>query len=314
MKRKISVIIPAYNEERNVGLIYLKLKSVLDRQSLFYEIIFVDDGSTDLTYKELKKIRNQDNAVKIIKFRRNFGQTAAISAGFDYSQGEVVVVLDADLQNDPADIPKLLTKLKEGYDVVSGWRKNRKDDFLSRRLPSQIANYLISRISGIKLHDYGCSLKVYRKEILKDIKLYGEMHRYIPAIAASVGAKVGEVEVKHYRRKYGKSKYGLGRTFRVVLDLLVIKYILSYQVRPIQLFGKIGLIVSSLGSFIFGILVFERLFENQPLSSRPLFTISIFMVLVGMQFITIGLMAEVVVMSNIESQNKKTYFIKEKLF
>lgn len=313
MKSKIylSIVIPAFNEERNLLPLYDRLKPVLNKAVLMYEIIFIDDGSTDSTFLILGKIARRDKTVKVISFRKNFGQTAAMSAGFDNARGDIIVTLDADLQNDPQDIPRLLSEIRRGYDVVSGWRKSRKDDFLTRRIPSQIANFLISKISGVELHDYGCTLKAYRKDVLKEIRLYGEMHRFIPAIAASVGARIGEVEVSHHRRKYGKSKYGIDRTLKVILDLLVVKFILSYQIRPIQLFGKIGFITTVGGFGLFTILVLDRFFGHQPLSTRPLFTVSIFLIMVGIQFITLGLLAEIMVRGYFESQGKKTYYIRK---
>ncbi|OGM18707.1 glycosyl transferase [Candidatus Woesebacteria bacterium RIFCSPHIGHO2_01_FULL_38_10] len=308
---QISIIVPAYNEEENIKLLYKKIKKVFVSYRYNYEVIVVDDGSEDDTLRILKEIKRNNKELRVISFRRNFGQTAAFAAGFDYAKGDFILTLDADLQNDTRDIPKLLERLKEGYDVVSGWRKIRKDNFWTKVLPSKIANWLISRISGVNLHDYGCSLKAYRKEILRDIKLYGEMHRFIPAIAASVGARIAEIEVSHHERKHGSSKYGLDRTMKVILDLLVVKFILSYQFRPIQLFGKIGFMITSLGSSIFVVLVLERFFGHQPLSSKPLFMISIFLILVGIQFVTIGLLAEIMVRIYYEARNRPPYYIKE---
>ena len=309
--KSISLVIPAFNEEKNILHLYNLLRKVIEKNKYYYEIIFVDDGSTDNTLRVLKSIHKKDKKVKIISFRKNFGQTAALSSGFDYARKSIVITLDADLQNDPRDIPTLLREIDKGYDVVSGWRVNRKDDFLTRNFPSYFANWLISKISGIKLHDYGCTLKAYKKDILEDIKLYGEMHRFIPAIAASVGARVGEVEISHHRRRYGKSKYGIDRTLRVILDLLVIKFILSYQFRPIQLFGKLGFAIIAFGSLIFIWLVYGRFFLAQPLSTRPLLVVSIFFILVGIQFIIFGLLAEIMVRIYFESQKKPTYFIKK---
>src|SRR3989344_5233824 len=282
--KSISLVIPVFTEEKNILPLYNLLRKVIEKNKYYYEIIFVDDGSTDNTLRDLKSIHKKDKKVKIISFRKNFGQTAALYSGFDYARKSIVITLDADLQNDPRDIPTLLREIDKGYDVVSGWRVNRKDYFLTRNFPSYFANWLISKISGIKLHDYGCTLKAYKKDILEDIKLYGEMHRFIPAIAASVGARVGEVEISHHRRRYGKSKYGIDRTLRVILDLLVIKFIW---------------------------LVYGRFFLAQPLSTRPLLVVSIFFILVGIQFIIFGLLAEIMVRIYFESQKKPTYFIKK---
>jgi glycosyltransferase involved in cell wall biosynthesis len=303
----ISVIVPVFNEEANIKPLFKELRKVMEKMGKDYEIIFIDDGSMDDSLKILKTLRS----VRIIVFRKNFGQTAAIAAGMDNAKGKVIVALDADLQNDPKDIPRLISEMRKGYDIVSGWRKDRKDNLLMRRIPSFVANWLISKISGLKLHDYGCTLKVYKKEVVKDIMLYGEMHRFIPAIAASVGYKVGEIEVSHNPRLYGTTKYGIGRTFRVILDLITVKFLLSYQTRPLHLFGGIGFLISGVGSIITVWLVYERITLLKPLSSRPLFMVAIFMILVGIQFITIGLLAEFLTRIYFESQDKPTYAIKE---
>jgi glycosyltransferase involved in cell wall biosynthesis len=303
----ISVIVPVFNEEANIKPLFKELRKVMEKMGKDYEIIFIDDGSMDDSLKILKTLRS----VRIIVFRKNFGQTAAIAAGMDNAKGKVIVALDADLQNDPKDIPRLISEMRKGYDIVSGWRKDRKDNLLMRRIPSFVANWLISKISGLKLHDYGCTLKVYKKEVVKDIMLYGEMHRFIPAIAASVGYKVGEIEVSHNPRMYGTTKYGIGRTFRVILDLITVKFLLSYQTRPLHLFGGIGFLISGVGSIITVWLVYERITLLKPLSSRPLFMVAIFMILVGIQFITIGLLAEFLTRIYFESQDKPTYAIKE---
>jgi len=310
-KTQLSVVIPVYNEEKNLEKLYVKLQQVLRSITNNHEIIFVDDGSDDNSLGVLKKIHKKDQKIKVISFRRNFGQTAAMSAGFDHALGKTIITMDADLQNDPKDIPKLLIKIGPNCDVVSGWRRKRKDDFVTRKIPSIVANFLISTISGVKLHDYGCSLKAYKKEILEDIKLYGEMHRFIPVMAAGVGARIGEVEVLHHKRKYGKSKYGLDRILRVILDLMLIKFFVSYQKSPIQLFGKIGIYFSMIGVAVFSMLIFERLFFGQPLSTRPLFLTSIFMTLIGFQFITFGVLAEILIRIYYEGQGKKTYIIEK---
>ena len=311
--KDLSVVIPSFDEEENIKLLYPKLKSVLEGLKKNYEIIFVDDGSTDETYDFLRKICKDDENVKALVFRRNFGQSAAISAGFDYARGDVIITLDADLQNDPEDIPRLLEKMNQGFDVVSGWRVNRKDPFLRRRLPSHISNWLISLLTGVKLHDYGCSLKAYKKEIAKEIKLYGEMHRFIPALASWVGASICEAKVRHHPRKYGKSKYDLSRINRGFLDLLTVKFLLSFVTSPIQIFGKFGLISIFLG-FICGIiLIVMKFIYRVDMTGNPFLYLSILFLLIGGQFISIGLLGEIISRTYHESQNKSIYFVKEVL-
>jgi glycosyltransferase involved in cell wall biosynthesis len=310
---EISVVVPVYNEEENVEALHGKLKTALNALGLSYEVIYVDDGSRDRSFELLKALAGDDRQTKLIRFRRNFGQTAAMAAGMQYASGQVIIPLDADLQNDPADIPHLLAKIKEGYDVVSGWRKNRKDNAL-RRIPSRLANGLISRVTGVVLHDYGCSLKAYRAEVMKNVALYGEMHRFIPAYAAMVGARVTEIPVNHHPRAAGKSKYGIGRVFRVVLDLLVVKFLGGYGSKPIYFFGGAGL-----WSFGFGVLcwleaVLERLLGGAGavhINRNPLFYVGILLFLVGMQFIMMGLLAEVGMRTYHESQGKTPYVIAE---
>ena len=311
--KDLSVIIPVFNEEKNVKLLYAKLKSVLDTLAKKYEIIFVDDGSTDGTSYLLHQICQKDKDVKVIIFRRNFGQSAAISAGFDYARGDIIVTLDADLQNDPEDIPHLLEKVNEGFDVVSGWRIKRKDPLLTRRLPSYISNWLISLLTGVKLHDHGCTLKAYKKEVAKEIKLYGEMHRFIPALASWVGASICEVEVGHSPRRYGKSKYGVSRIGKGFLDLLTVKFLLSFSTRPIQIFGKFGLISILLG-FICGIvLIVMKVASRVNMTGNPFLYLSILFFLIGGQFLSIGLLGEIISRTYHESQNKPIYFIREVL-
>ncbi|RTZ61357.1 MAG: glycosyltransferase, partial [Gammaproteobacteria bacterium] len=239
--KTISVVIPVYNEEENLKPLYGELKEVLKSLPYEYEIIFVDDGSTDGSYEILKKLALEDKKVKVIRFRRNYGQTAAMYAGFQYAQGDVIITMDGDLQNDPHDIPKLLEKINEGYDIVSGWRKNRKDPFLTRILPSKIANWIISKVTGVHLHDYGCTLKAYRKEVAKNFRLYGDMHRFLPAVAKSFGAKITEIVVNHRPRIHGRSKYGIGRTVRVILDIFLVKFLNDYLNKPMYVFGSTGL-------------------------------------------------------------------------
>lgn len=306
-----SIVIPLLNEAENVKLLYANLVPVLDEIDQTSEVLFVDDGSTDGTYLLLKEIQRQDPRVRLIRLRRNFGQTAAFSAGFDQSKGKVIVTMDGDLQNDAADIPKLLAKIGEGYDVVSGWRVNRQDKFLSRRLPSIMANALISRVTGVKLHDYGCSLKAYRSEVVKNIKLYGELHRFIPALAKWVGIQVAEVPVNHHARKFGRSKYGINRTVKVILDLITVKFLLDYATRPIQIFGLMGLICFGAGSILSLILTIQRLAFDQPLTDRPILLLAILLIMLGVQLIIMGLLGELVVRTYHEAQGKPIYLIRE---
>ncbi|NQT66388.1 MAG: glycosyltransferase family 2 protein [Actinobacteria bacterium] len=307
----LSIVIPIYNERESIEKLYKKLDEALSRINLKYEVLLIDDGSVDDTFNELLKVHRRNKLFKIIRFRKNFGQTSAISAGFSYAEGEVVVTLDADLQNDPRDIPVLLEKLNEGYDIVSGWRRNRKDKAVTRRFPSIIANKIISKLTGVHLHDYGCTLKVYKKEVVKNINLYGEMHRYIPAIASGIGVKVAEVPVMHHSRRYGKSKYGVSRTIKVILDIITLKFLLSYSQSPIQIFGLVGLFSGAVGFIMTSYLIIMRLFFNQSLADRPLFILSIFMIFIGVQLITIGLLAEVLIRVYHKVQNRSTYVIKD---
>ena len=309
--QSISVVIPLYNEEENVNPVYDKLTNSLKGYIPDYEIIFVDDGSTDRTLDFLKEISVKDNHVKAISFRRNFGQTAAMAAGFDYSKGDVIIPMDGDLQNDPSDIPTLLAKIEEGYDVVSGWRKYRKDPFINRKLPSIIANKLISKITGVALHDYGCSLKAYRREVIENLRLYGEMHRFIPALASWSGAKVTEVPVNHFPRQFGESKYGISRTFKVILDLITVKFLLSYSTMPTRLFGKLGFSAFTLSFLSFVISIYMKYFDGLSMNRNPLFLLSVIVFFMGVQFISIGLIAEINVRTYHESQGKSIYVIKE---
>ncbi len=310
-KAEISIVSPVFNEEENLEELYNELILSLNDRGRSFEIIFVDDGSTDSTIEKLKSLREKDRRVKIVRFRRNFGQTAALSAGFDYAEGEIIITMDADLQNDPSDIDLLLKKIEEGYDIVSGWRWKRKDNFLTRILPSKIANFLISLITGVKLHDYGCTLKAYRKDVVKNIRLYGEMHRFVPAVASFLGVKIAEVKVNHRQRKAGKSKYGLGRTIRVILDLLTVKFLISYSTRPLQIFGLIGLLTGGTG-FILGIyLTYLKLIERQAIGNRPLLLLSVLLIFLGAQFISLGLLAEMLARTYHEAVEKKTYVVKE---
>ncbi|MEM2918496.1 MAG: glycosyltransferase family 2 protein [Candidatus Altiarchaeota archaeon] len=291
----LSVVIPTYNEEENLQVLYSKLKTVLENLKKSYEIIFIDDGSTDRSFEILKELHEKDKTVRVIKFRKNFGQTAAISAGFENSKGKVIVTMDSDLQNDPNDIPRLLSKLDEGYDIVSGWRKNRKDPWLKKKIPSKISNFLARKLTSLEIHDFGCTLKAYRKEALKGIELYGEMHRFIPAIVAWRGFKVSEVQVEHHRRKFGKTKYGLWRIMKGFLDLLVVVFWRKYSTRPIHLFGSLGIVLSFFGFLIGVYLTLMKIFYNQSLSNRPLLLLSILLIILGAQFIIFGLLADIMI-------------------
>jgi glycosyltransferase involved in cell wall biosynthesis len=307
----LSIVVPIYNEKESVLKLCRELENTLNGMSEKYEVLLIDDGSTDGTFEELKKIHEKNKLFKIISFRKNFGQTSAISAGFDFAEGEVIITLDADLQNDTRDIPLLLDKIHEGYDIVSGWRVNRKDKAVTRKFPSMVANKIISKLTGVYLHDYGCTLKAYRKLVIKNIDLYGEMHRYIPAVASWMGVRVAEVPVRHHSRKYGKSKYGVSRTIKVILDIITLKFLLSYSQRPIQVFGVLGLFSSTAGLIITAYLIIMRVFFSQPLGDRPLFILSIFMIFIGVQLITMGLLAEVLMRVHHEVRNRTTYVIKE---
>jgi glycosyltransferase involved in cell wall biosynthesis len=307
----VSIVIPLLNEAENLKVLYGELRDSLAGWDQTYEIIFVDDGSTDGSIDILRTLQALDERLIVISFRRNFGQTAAFSAGFDFAHGDVIVTMDADLQNDAADIPRLLEQIRAGYDVVSGWRINRQDKFLTRRLPSLLANALISKLTNVRLHDYGCSLKAYRREVVENIRLYGEMHRFIPALASWMGIRVAEIPVNHRPRSFGRSKYGLGRTLRVILDLLTVKFLLDYATRPIQIFGLFGLLALGSGTLIAGYLAIIRLFYGQPLSDRPILLLGVLLIVLGVQLIIMGLLGELTVRTYHESQNKPTYAIRE---
>lgn len=310
---QFTIVVPVYNEEESLLEIHQEIRKSCDQLGKSYEIIFVDDGSKDHSFDVLKNIASGDNIVKVIKFRKNFGQTAALSAGIDSAVGEVIIPIDADLQNDPKDIVLLLTKIEEGYDVVSGWRKDRKDKLISRRLPSWIANSMISFITKVKLHDYGCTLKAYRSEIIKDIRLYGEMHRFIPAYAAWKGGNVAEVVVCHHPRKFGKTKYGISRTLKVILDLLVVKFVTAYSTKSIYFFGGLGLVVM-LGGLLSGLFaVYLKIFLNRPFITTPLPLLTALLVIVGIQFIVMGLLSDIILRSYYEANDKKAYTIREKI-
>jgi len=307
---EVSVVVPLLNEQDNIGPLYEQItKTLTDVYN--YEIIFVDDGSSDNSFNVLTKLQKADAGIRVICFRKNFGQTAALSAGFAHARGKVIVAIDADLQNDPADIPKMLAKLDEGFDVVSGWRKKRHDNAVTRLLPSKIANWLIAKITGVKLHDFGCTLKVYRREVLAEIKLYGEMHRFIPALASWSGARIAEIVVNHRPRTAGTAKYGLGRTLKVILDLITVKFLGSYSTKPIYIFGGLGLI-SGLGAVVSGLVVlYQKFASNFSMNRNPLLILTAVCILATIQFILMGLLAELLVRTYHESQNRPTYVIKE---
>ena len=306
----VSVVVPLLNEQENIKPLYEQITTILTGRYQ-YEIIFVDDGSTDASLDILKEIQKNDNKVRIISFRKNFGQTAALSAGFTYAQGKIVIAIDADLQNDPADIPKMIEKLDEGFDVVSGWRKKRHDHTLTRLLPSLIANWFIAKITGVKLHDFGCTLKAYRTDVLDQINLYGEMHRFIPALASWNGANICEIVVNHRPRTAGTAKYGLGRTFKVILDLITVKFLGSFSTKPIYIFGGLG-IITGLASILSGIaVIYQKLFSNLAMNRNPLLVLTAMLITATIQFILMGLIAELLVRTYHESQNRSTYAIKE---
>lgn len=311
---KLSIIVPVYNEEESLDLLYDEIKKAVEPLNLPWELILVDDGSKDNSLQKIREIvdANPDKASAVV-LRRNFGQTAAIAAGIDQTCGDVIVLLDADLQNDPADIPTMIGKIQEGYDVVSGWRYNRHDNFITRTLPSQIANWLISRVTRVKLHDYGCTLKAYRREVITGFRLYGEMHRFIPVYANSFGARITEVKVHHHPRKFGKAKYGLERTFKVILDLFTVKFLTSYASKPIYLFGGTGLGLMAFSFFTLLYLFIRRLVALGRVSpfSSPLFPIAIMVAILGFQSILMGLIAELLARTYHESQNKPVYIIRE---
>ncbi len=309
----ISIIIPVYNEEGNLSLLYESLVSTFATMDYNYEMIFVDDGSNDTSFSLLEQLAQQNTNVKVIRFTRNYGQTAALAAGIDHAQGDAVVFMDADLQNDPTDIPMMLAKLNEGYDVVSGWRKDRQDTWLTRILPSKIANWVISKVTKVHLHDYGCTLKVYRRQVLNGYHLYGEMHRFLPAFAAQVGAKIVEVPVKHHPRRYGQSKYGLGRTGKVILDLFTVKFLNHYAQHPIYLFGSVGIVLVLLSFLLLSYLLVGKFFYGLSMIRSPLLLMSSMFVILGVQSIFLGLISELLVRTYHESQDKPTYHVSQML-
>lgn len=307
----LSIVVPIYNEFESLQQLINAIATTLQSQQYNYEIICVDDGSTDGSSELLAQIARTRHDLKAVLLRRNYGQTPAMAAGFKHARGQIIITLDGDLQNDPKDIPKLIHKLDEGYDLVSGWRKNRQDDQLKRLLPSKIANWLIGQVTGVKLHDYGCSLKAYRAEVVADLNLYGELHRFLPALAYIEGAKIAEIPVQHHARRYGKSKYGLGRTFRVLMDLFTIFFIKKFLTRPMHIFGLFGLIATLLGLMIGIYLTFIKLFFGAEIGDRPLLIFAVLLLTTGIQLFSFGLLAELGMRTYHESQKRPIYRVRE---
>ncbi|WIG60869.1 MAG: Glycosyl transferase, family 2 [Ktedonobacterales bacterium] len=307
----LSVVLPVYNEEANIARLHAEVKSALDALGMRYEIVYVDDGSKDRSYEKLAELAQGDPSVSVIRLRRNFGQTAAISAGIERAAGEIIVLMDADLQNDPRDIQRLLDKMNEGYDVVSGWRKRRKDKWLTRKLPSKMANGLISRVTGVRLHDYGCTLKAYRREVMESVRLYGEMHRFIPVYADWAGGRIAEIPVNHRKRVAGKSKYGLRRILRVPLDLITVKFLGTYSTKPLYMFGFVGMFLVLLAFVSEGVAITERFIPPYVhLNANPLTLLGAILVVLAVQVVMMGLLAELIMRTYYESQNKPTYIIR----
>ncbi len=311
MTPDISVVIPIRNESQNVPTLFDELIGVLEGLGRPYEVLAVEDGSTDDSFERLAAVQARDAHVRVIRFRRNFGQTAAFAAGFAHARGRLIVTMDGDLQNDPRDIPAMVARIEEGFDIVCGWRRERKDPFVSRRLPSMAANALISWSTGVHLHDYGCSLKVFRAEVVKPLKLYGEMHRFLPAIASEAGVRIAETPVNHRAREHGRSHYGISRTIRVALDLLTVKFLLSYSTRPLQIFGLVGMLMGLAGVAVTGWLSYVKLAWHESIGTRPLLLLGILLIFTGVQLVTLGLLAELQARTYHESQDKPTYAIRE---
>jgi glycosyltransferase involved in cell wall biosynthesis len=310
-KVEISVVIPVYNEAENAAILASRILKVLSGMGRTFEVIFIDDGSRDGTEGALKSLSEKFCRIKAVRFRRNCGQTAALAAGFQYASGDIIVTLDGDLQNDPEDIPNLVAKLEEGYDVVSGWRKDRKDNFVKRTLPSMVANKLISSVSGVALHDYGCSLKAYRAETAKALPLYGELHRFIPALAGIEGARIAEMAVCHHPRRFGKSKYTITRTFRVILDLMTVVFLRRFMTRPLHVFGGAGLVSFALGFLVCAYLAMDKLAFGHSLGNRPLLDLGVLLIVTGVQLISTGIIAEILIRTYFESQHKAIFRVKE---
>jgi len=309
----LSVVVPFYEEEAAIAPFFAELLPVLDRLNAAVEVVAVDDGSRDRTFERLRAVHETDPRVRVVRLRRNFGQTAALAAGFEHARGRTVITMDGDLQNDPADIPRLLEALEAGSDVVSGWRHDRKDAQIHRVIPSKLANRLISRVTGVVLHDYGCGIKAYRRDVVSELRLYGEMHRFLPAIAADRGARISELQVNHRPRTLGRSKYGITRTVRVILDLVTVKFLSDFSTRPIQIFGLFGLLVALVGGALLGFLGIERIFFGVELGGRPIVLLAIVLFVTGLQFITFGLLGEMLARTYHESQGKPVYVVGETL-
>ncbi len=307
----ISVVIPLYNEEENVPLLLERLKEALTTLGRTFEVVCVDDGSTDRTVEVLKGLKERYPFLRVVVFRRNFGQSAAMAAGFDFARGDIVISMDGDLQNDPSDIPRLIQKLEEGYDVVSGWRRQRRDPLFTRKIPSMIANWIIGRATGVRLHDYGCSLKAYRREVVKNISLYGELHRFIPVLASFYGARIAEIPVRHHPRRLGQSKYGLSRTYRVILDLLLMLFFKRFATRPLHIFGLLGGGMILLGTAIEVYLSVLKIFYGEDIGGRPLLLLGILLIITGVNLFGTGLLAELLVRTYHESQGKPIYTVRE---
>jgi glycosyltransferase involved in cell wall biosynthesis len=309
MNMDLSVVVPVHNEVDNIQELIRELHTALRPTGLRYELLFVDDGSDDGGWQQLERLQHQDPHLVLIRLTRNYGQTAALAAGLAQSTGTDVVMLDGDRQNDPADIPALLAKRREGYDLVVGWRIQRRDPWLSRRLPSYLANWIIGLITGVRLHDYGCTLKVIRGDLARGLRLYGEMHRFIPALVDDMGGRIVEIPVNHRPRVAGKSKYGFSRTLRVILDLVTVKFLSSYSTRPIHVFGLIGLLSTAAGLVIVAVRGFERIYLGTPIGGRPIVLLGILLTIMGLQFVTMGLLGELLVRTYHESQDKPVYRI-----
>jgi glycosyltransferase involved in cell wall biosynthesis len=310
---RYSIVVPFYNEQENIPPLYMKLTEVMDSIGEPYELVFVDDGSKDDTFKVLSEIYEHDRRVNLVRLRRNFGQTAGLKAGFDFARGEVIISMDGDMQHDPDEIPKFLEKIEEGYDLVSGWRHQRHDHWLMRQIPSRAANWMMAKLSGIELHDFGTTFKAYRREIIQEIQLYGELHRFIPALASSTGARIAEVPIANLERKSGKSNYGIGRTIRVFLDLIIVKFLLDYSTRPLQFFGLLGVGGAGIGSLLACFLAYEKFYLHKAIMAEhgPLMLLAVALFVSGVQFISMGLLGEIIARTYYESQNKPIYALRE---
>ena len=310
---RYSIVVPFFNEQENIPPLYMKLTEVMDSVGEPYELVFIDDGSRDNTFKVLSEIYEHDRRVNLVRLRRNFGQTAALKAGFDYARGEVILSMDGDLQHDPEEIPRFLEKIEEGFDLVSGWRYQRHDHWLSRQIPSRVANWMMAKLSGVDLHDFGTTFKAYRREIIQEIQLYGELHRFIPALAATTGAQIAEIPIENLQRKSGKSNYGIGRTVRVFLDLMMVKFLLDYSTRPLQFFGLLGMAGSGLGLAIGCFLAFDKFYYHTAIMNEhgPLMLLAVALFVSGIQFISMGLLGEISARTYYESQNKPIYALRE---